>query len=169
MGLVILIGFGTAWVRRGGDFAAARPRAAGHASLSPPPTDDPTPPMAVVPAPAPSARGSALAPAPSSPLLDEPSLMVRLRRVRDSDPAAVIDLAREGNRRFPGSPDAPERTSILIHALAGQERASEARGEAEDMVNRYPDSSWVREIELFTGAHRHRNIRLTEAGNLEYY
>jgi hypothetical protein len=31
------------------------------------------------------------------------------------------------------------------------------------------DSAWVREIEQFTGAHRHRNIRLTEAGVLEYY
>jgi hypothetical protein len=105
----------------------------------------------------------------SSLPLDESTLMVRLRSVDDVDPAAAVDLAREGNRRFPDSPDAPERTSILIHALASQGRASEARGVAEDMVNRYPDSSWVREVERFTGAHRHRNIRVGEAGNLEYY
>ena len=37
------------------------------------------------------------------------------------------------------------------------------------MVNHYPDSSWVREIEGFTGAHRHRNIRVNDAGQLEYY
>lgn len=41
--------------------------------------------------------------------------------------------------------------------------------EAEGMVNRYPDSRWVREIEEFTGAHRHRNIRVTASGALEYY
>ena len=36
-------------------------------------------------------------------------------------------------------------------------------------VNHYPDSSWVRDIEGFTGAHRHRNIRVNDAGQLEYY
>jgi hypothetical protein len=56
--------------------------------------------------------------------------------------------------------------SILIHVLAEQGLHSEARGEAERMVNRYPDSRWVREIERFTGAHRHRNIRVDEQGKL---
>jgi hypothetical protein len=46
---------------------------------------------------------------------------------------------------------------------------SEARGAAERMVNHYPDSDWVREIERFTGAHRHRNVRLNDAGEIEYY
>lgn len=68
--------------------------------------------------------------------------MTLLRSARDNDPALAIALAREGNRRFPGSSDAPERGSILIHALAEQGLSSEARGEAEDMVNRYPDSAW---------------------------
>ena len=95
--------------------------------------------------------------------------MRELRRLGDGDNAKAIELAREGNRRFPDSADAPERTSILIHALVGQARPSEARGEAEDMVNRYPDSHWVREIEAFTGAHRHRNIRLRHDGKLEFY
>lgn len=119
----------------------------------------------------PPVRARALAGPVESPLDEsgESGLMARLRSVRSVDPAAAVALAREGNRRFPDSPDAPERSSILIHALAAQGLASEARGEAEDMVNRYPDSSWVREVEGFTGAHRHRNLRLTEAGTLEYY
>ncbi len=166
--LVVLVGFGAVWVRRAGDSAAAHPQAP-DAPPSPPSAAIPPPLAAVLPSPAPSERGAAPASAPSPPRLDESTLMVRLRSVKDDDPGAAIDLAREGNRRFPGGPDAPERSSILIHALAGQGRSSEARGEAEDMVNRYPDSSWVREVELFTGAHRHRNIRLTEAGGLEYY
>jgi hypothetical protein len=100
---------------------------------------------------------------------DEATLMARLRSVKDTDPALAIDLAREGNRRFPETPDAPERASILIHSLARQGLASEARGEAEDMVNAYPDSSWVREIEQFTGAHRHRNLRFSDDGGIEFY
>lgn len=102
-------------------------------------------------------------------LLDESTLMARLRAVKDVDPATAVALAREGNGRFPDSPHAAERSSILIHALAAEGLASEARGEAEDMVNRYPDSAWIREVEIFTGAHRHRSVRLSEAGTLEYY
>ncbi len=90
----------------------------------------------------------------------------KLHRARQG---LVNSLAREGNRRFADSPDAPERTSILVHALARLGHTSEARGEAEEMVNHYPDSNWVREVERFTGAHRHRNLRLNDAGNLEYY
>jgi len=91
-----------------------------------------------------------------------------LRSAQNNDPTLVIELAREANRRFPESPDAPERASLLIHALAKQGLASEARGQAEDMVNRYPDSAWVREVERFTGAHRHRNLRVGPNGELHY-
>jgi hypothetical protein len=125
----------------------------------PVPAAKPRPPALVPPA---------LTAAPSAPL-NESQLMVQLRSIKDSNPAAAIDLARDGNRRFPDSADAPERHSILIHALANAERRSEARGEAEQMVNHYPDSEWVREVERFTGAHRHRNIRVNDAGELVYY
>jgi len=59
--------------------------------------------------------------------------------------------------------------NILIHALAGQGASSEARGEAEQTVNHHSDSDWVREVERFTGAHRHRNIRVNDAGELVSY
>ena len=95
--------------------------------------------------------------------------MARLREAAGREPALAVALAREGNRRFGKSADAPERTAILIHALADLGRSMEARGEAENMVNDYPDSQWVREIERFTGAHRHRNVRVSDAGVLEYY
>ncbi|HWA75520.1 MAG TPA: hypothetical protein VG937_24465 [Polyangiaceae bacterium] len=95
--------------------------------------------------------------------------MAELRRLKSVSPARAVELARAGNQRFPDSPDAPERASILIHALSDLGQSSEARGEAEHMVNHYPDSSWVREIERFTGAHRHRNVRLNAEGQLEYY
>lgn len=106
--------------------------------------------------------------APTPPLPDEGSLMAELRAQKERDPKRALELAREGNRRFPNSPDAAERASIAIHALGALGFSAEARGEAEDMVNRYPDGQWVREVEQFTGAHRHRNVRLN-AGKLEFY
>jgi hypothetical protein len=133
------------------------------------------PPELSAPAPARTAaapRPPALLPAPTAApagQLNEPQLMARLRSIKDSNPAAAIDLARDGNKRFPDTADAPERASILIHALANAEQRSEARGEAEQMVNHYPDSDWVREIERFTGAHRHRNLRLNDAGEVVSY
>jgi hypothetical protein len=117
-------------------------------------------PPALVPA-APTA-------APAGPL-KEIQLMAQLRSIKDSNHATAIELARDGNRRFPDSADAPERHAILIHALADAEQRSEARGEAEYMVNHYPDSEWVREVERFTGAHRHRNLRLNDAGEVVSY
>jgi len=130
-------------------------------TTQPVPTAAPRPPQLAPPA-APAPKPASLA------SLNEAQLMARLRSVKDHA-AAAIELARDGNRRFPDTADAPERTSILIHALANQGASSEARGEAEQMVNHYPDSDWVREIERFTGAHRHRNIRLNDAGALEYH
>ena len=90
--------------------------------------------------------------------------MARVRELAATDSAQAVELARAGNRRFPDTADAPERASILIHALANLGRVREARGEAEQMVNHYPDSDWVREIEGFSGAHRHRNLHVSDAG-----
>lgn len=114
---------------------------------------------------APTALDQPAALAPAS-ALSEAQLMEELRHAHTS--VLAIRLARQGNQQFPGSDFAPERESILIHALADNQQQSEARGEAEYMVNHYPDSEWVREIERFTGAHRHRNVRLNEAGEIEY-
>jgi len=119
--------------------------------------------------PAPSLLVPRAPPVPTPAPQDEASLMAQLRRLADEDPARAIELAREGNKRFPGSPDASERTSILIHALAREGFATEARRTAEDMVNHFPDSRWVQEIEQFTGAHRHRNVRLNADGGIEFY
>lgn len=152
-----------------------------NAAIARPPADEAIPPeaspqvtsgqapvSAEIARPAyPAAAAAALTPADASP--QEGALMGRLRMIKNSDPALAVTLGRQGNRLFPASADAPERASIVIHALASEGLASEARGEAEDMVNRYPDSSWVREIEQFTGAHRHRSYRLSPDGALESY
>jgi hypothetical protein len=149
-----------------------------RAKPAPPPTA-PVAPVAVEPPPAPPAPAArppgpgqspstaAPPPAGSEAGLDESVLMARLRNVAGSNFPLAVELARTGNRRFPDSPNAPERASILIHALAAEGLARDARGEAEYAVNHYPDSAWVQEIERFTGAHRHRNLILTDGGVIQ--
>jgi hypothetical protein len=138
--------------------AAAAPPPAPSPPASHPPGPDRSPSTT---APPPPAGSEAAAP------LKESVLMARLRSVAGSNFPLAVELARAGNRRFPDSPDAPERASILVHALAAQGMAKEARGEAEYAVNHYPDSSWVSDIEGFTGAHRHRNLILTDGGVIQ--
>lgn len=137
------------------------------------PPSRPPPSSAAPAADAPAAPVDPTPPTPPTPAskfassLSEPVLMAQLRQAAEHDPELAIQLARAGNRRFPDSPDAPERYSILIHALAAQSQAPSARGEAEYMVNHFAESPWVREIETFSGAHRHRNLRVTDAGVLQ--
>jgi hypothetical protein len=116
-----------------------------------------------------SVAASVAPPAGSTPALEEAAFMRDLRVLAEMDALLAIERAREGAARFGASADAPERRSILIHALSDTGRAAEARGEAEAMVNECPDSTWVREVERFTGAHRHRNVRLAANGQLEYW
>ena len=154
--------------------AASAPPAAPE--TAPPTPPSPPPPAAPPSGPAAAAQNAppdAAVPAPNVQAaiarMNEAVLMAHLREVARSDSAQAIEIARAGNKKFSDSPDAPERTSILIHALITQDKLSEGRAEAEYMVNHYPDSKWVRDIEGFTGAHRHRNIRVNDAGQLEYY
>jgi len=65
--------------------------------------------------------------------------------------------------------DESARAAAAIRALAARGALSDARAQAERMVNDLPDSEYVREIERFTGAHRHRNIRVGESGVLETF
>jgi hypothetical protein len=149
--------------------ATEAPAAPPAPALPAPPAQSASPPAAAAQnaapdAAAPSARVEAMV-----SRMNEGVLMAHLREVARTDSAQTIEIARAGNKRFPDSPDAPERYSILIHALITQNQLSEGRAEAEYMVNHFPDSQWVRDIEGFTGAHRHRNIRVNDAGQLEYY
>jgi hypothetical protein len=118
----------------------------------------PAPPSPAMPTvESPSRPVAPPAPSAAPPQEDEAALMRRLRRMLVEDPEVAIEVARAANARFPQSAGAPERASIVIHALAALGRPSEARGEAEQMVNEYPDSSWATEVEAFTGAHPHRD------------
>jgi hypothetical protein len=99
---------------------------------------------------APTAASSGSAP---PTWVDEDALMTEARSMVDVDAAAALAIAREGDRRFPSGDAAAERAMIEVKALARQGRLSEARGAAEQMVNRYPGSPWALEVERHTGAH----------------
>jgi hypothetical protein len=138
-----------------------------------PPVTEPKEPELPVPAPLPRLSRPPVvdASAPSAPLpapkkaviakpkpLSETELMDRLRKAQDTDEYQLsYDLAREGLRRFPDSSDAPEMAAMVVKSLARQGKASEARAEAEEMVNKYVGTSWAREVERHTGAHPHVN------------
>ncbi len=148
--------------------AGARPKPA-----EPPPADEPKKPEAPVPPPAATiARplgvdasvpsiphpGPKKATAAKPKLLDESELMEKLRKAQDTDDYVLsYDLGREGLRRFPDSPDAPEMAAMVVKSLARQGKLSEARAEAETMVNKYAGTHWAREVERHTGAHPTRN------------
>ncbi|HXU06265.1 MAG TPA: hypothetical protein VN903_35160 [Polyangia bacterium] len=149
--------------------ASTPPEATPAAAPEPPAPATATAPGAAAPNLPPDAAPPSASVAAGVARMSESVLMAHLREVARKDSAQAIEIARAGNKKFPDGPDAPERYSILIHALVTQNQLSEGRGEAEYMVNHFPDSSWVREIEGFTGAHRHRNIRVNDAGQLEYF
>ena len=138
-------------------------------ATEPPPTDEPKKPEVLVPAPEPTPPRPPVVDASVPPmphpaprkaatakpkLLDESELMERLRKAQDTDDYVLsYDLARDGLRRFPDSPDAHEMAAMVVKSLARQGKVSEARAEAEEMVNKYAGTRWAREVEQHTGAH----------------
>jgi hypothetical protein len=73
--------------------------------------------------------------------------MAELRRLGDSDPNRSLTLAREGNMRFPDSPDAPERAWRVVKSLVNLQQFHEARDEAVVMVKHYPRTRWTLEVQ----------------------
>jgi len=106
----------------------------------------PSAPMARPPAlalmPAQVVVTSARAPVPP----DDASLMRTLRALGDSEPARSLQLAREAERRFPDSLDAPERAWYVCKSLVNLERFYDAREEARRMVDEYPASPWAADV-----------------------
>jgi len=111
----------------------------------------PEPAPRAAPAPSPSARRP-IQPAPIgdvAPRRDEPrspsepALMAALRDVGGTAPERSIALARDGQRRFPNSADAPERAFIIVQSLVNLRRFHEARDAAREMVRKYPDNPFA--------------------------
>ena len=99
---------------------------------------------APVPAPAPVMAGHPPPAAAPAPAVTESALMSAIRDLGASDPARALELARDGNRRFPKSADAVERSWTICKSLAALGRSSEAQVEARLLVHQYPDTTWAR-------------------------
>lgn len=105
------------------------------APARPGPSVEATPPV-VLPATPPEA--------PLGP--DERSLMATLRDLRGSDPNRTLKLAREGNQRFPKSPDVAERSWVIVKSLSDLGRHEEARAEGRILLERYRETRWGEDV-----------------------
>ena len=86
-------------------------------------------------------------PAPDAAPPDDVAITARLRQLAQSSPELTLELGRDGNRRFPESPDAAERNWYIVRALVNLQRFHEARDEARSMVERYPKTPWTNDVE----------------------
>jgi hypothetical protein len=85
---------------------------------------------------------------PSAPkALDETAIMSTLRELGDSQPQRSLELAREGNARFAGSPDAAEREWYVCKSLVNLENFRDARDEARSMVAAFPNTPWALDVQ----------------------
>jgi hypothetical protein len=85
-------------------------------------------------------------PAKSCKPFDEASLMARIHELGSSDPELSLLLAREGNERYPNSPDAVKRMWVIVKALSELGRSEEARREALIMVQKHPNNNLTGDV-----------------------
>jgi hypothetical protein len=65
----------------------------------------------------------------------------------ETNPPLSLRLAREGNARFPHTPDAPERAFIVVKSLVDMARFEEAQGEARKMLKDFPNDPHTLDVE----------------------
>ena len=124
------------WRARAPAPATSRGETRAQPAASPPVAPAPPPVASSPPRPV-AARGD------ERPTLSEPALMAALREIGGTAPERSIALARDGQRRFSGSGDAPERAFIIVQSLVNLRRFHEARDEAREMVRKYPDNQFA--------------------------
>ncbi|MES1188918.1 MAG: hypothetical protein ABUL60_34195 [Myxococcales bacterium] len=93
-----------------------------------------------------SLAAASIAPSATPTPLDERSLMSTLRELRGSDPERTLALARDGNRRFPDSPDVAERSWVVVKSLSDLGRHDEARAEGRILLERFRDTRWAEDV-----------------------
>jgi len=112
----------------------------------PSPASVPVPAPAPVPSPPPVMAGHPPPAAAPAPAVTESALMSAIRDLGASDPARALELARDGNRRFPKSADAAERSWTICKSLAALGRFHDAQIEARLLVHQYPDTTWAGDV-----------------------
>jgi hypothetical protein len=84
---------------------------------------------------------------------DETALMDRIRKDVRSDPQTAVNLADEGEQRFPDSPLREEREALAIDALINMQKMGSARGRADLFLRRYPNGKYAAHVGNMTGVH----------------
>ena len=115
-------------------------------ATEPSPASMPVRAPAPVPSPPPVMAGHPPAAAAPAPAVMESALMAAIRDLGASDPARALELARDGNRRFPKSADAAERSWTICKSLAALGRFHDAQVEARLLVHQYPDTTWAGDV-----------------------
>jgi hypothetical protein len=90
-------------------------------------------------------------PAAGSKPTEEWELTERLRQLVDADPRGAVDLAREGQRRFPEGEFADERAWLQMRALVHLNEIAPARDEAVAFFRRFPQSPYGSKVSRLTG------------------
>jgi hypothetical protein len=80
-----------------------------------------------------------------------------MHALEKSNPTRALEMAREGQKRWPHSKRAAEFARTEVKCLYALGKPSEGRGAAEAMVNKYVGSPWALEVERETGAHPYVN------------
>lgn len=78
--------------------------------------------------------------------LDEDELMRSLTELSAEDAELALQLAREGNARFPNSPRAVERDYLEVRALVNAGRLDEAVVQARAFVAAHPDDALANDV-----------------------
>jgi hypothetical protein len=76
-----------------------------------------------------------------------------MERLRAAEPATVVQLAREGARRFRHGAFADERDSREVDALLALGRIQDAHWRAQLFVQHHPDSPYALHVMNLMGVH----------------
>lgn len=153
LGIGALVARGKAWPGGNDRTEVSAPDSGVPAPIAAPaapsgrPASDTTRPSPDGSTPEAAARPPILTARDLSALVDETALMVRLHELGETSPPLSLQLAREGNARFPNSPDAPERAFIVVKSLVDMTRFKEAQEEARKMLKRYPNDPHTLDVE----------------------
>ncbi len=104
--------------------------------------------------PLPSPMHTFPTPFPSAHPRDEVALMAKLRDLGPiANPELSLKLAREGDEKFPASPDAAERGWFIVRALMEMRRTDDAIAESRIMVEKYRGASFANDVERHMLSH----------------
>jgi len=82
--------------------------------------------------------------------------LMRAKRALSSDPKLALQLAERGQREFKQSLLSEEREHVLLLALIGVGRVSEAERRAAPYLAKHPDSPFARRVRAALEAHKAR-------------